>query len=114
MIRGTTPTFTFWPEKRDGTPIAQEVIDRADYLCVTIAQPPCVKINLDGDRVVVGEQSISCFLTQEQSLQLAENKKAEVMLNWTYPPDETGIVKRGAAGPGFLVVTKQLLGRALP
>lgn len=113
MIRGTTPTFTFWPEKRDGTPIAQEVIDRADYLVVTISQP-CVKIDLDGDRVVVGDQSISCFLTQEQSLQLTENKKAKVMLNWTYPPDATGYVKRGAAGPGFLMVTEQLLGRVLP
>ena len=36
------------------------------------------------------------------------------MLNWTYPPDETGFVKRGAAGPGFLNITRQLLGRALP
>ena len=113
MIRGTTPTFTFWPSSRNGTPLAQEVIDRADYLVVTITQP-CVQINLDGDRVVVGDQTISCFLTQEQSLQLSENKKAEVMLNWTYPPDETGYVKRGAAGPGVLTITKQLLGRVLP
>ena len=113
MIRGTTPTFTFWPQNRDGTPIAQEVIDRADYLVVSIAQPG-VKIDLDGDRVAVGSQTISCFLTQEQSLKLSENKKAEVMLNWTYPPDETGFVKRGAAGPGYLTVTKQLLGRVLP
>lgn len=113
MIRGTTPTFSFWPQNRDGTPIAQEVIDRADYLVVTISQP-CVKIDLDGDRIVVGDQTITCFLTQEQSLQLTENKKAEVMLNWTYPPDETGFVKRDAAGPGVLLISKQLLGRVLP
>lgn len=85
----------------------------ADYIVVTIKQP-CVHIDLDGDRVAVGNQTIGCYLTQEQSLQLSASTKAEVMVNWTYPPDETGFVKRGAAGPGFLTVTKQLLGRVLP
>ena len=110
MIPGTTPTFTMRAQKRDGTFID---LSEADDVYMTMEQPN-VELTISGDNLEVDEAVVSVFLTQEQSLRFKDNTKAKVMLNWTYPPDEHGRVMRGAAGPGYLTITEQLLRRVLP
>ena len=110
MIPGTTPTFTMRAQKKDGT--LNDLSD-ASEVYMTMKQPG-VDLTISGDNLDVDESVVSVFLTQEQSLQFKDNSKAKVMLNWTYPPDAKGRARRGAAGPGYLTITEQLLRRVLP
>ena len=107
MIRGTTPTFRLT--------ISGDVdLYEANHIWITIRQP-CVELQLiDEDIELVSAKVIDCWLTQEQSLQLAENAKAKLQVNWTYPPDTAGVVKRAATRVKEILVSEQLIGRALP
>lgn len=107
MIRGTTPTFRLT--------ISGDVdLTEAEHIFITIRQP-CVDIQLtEADCELVSAKVISCWLTQEQSLKLSENAHAKLQVNWTYPPDSAGAVKRAATRVKNIIVSEQLIGRALP
>lgn len=107
MIRGTTPTFRLT--------ISGDVdLTEADRIWITIRQP---KVNIElteGDYELATGKIINCWLTQEQSLLLAENAKAKLQVNWTYPLDSSGLVKRCATRVKEILVSEQLIGRVLP
>ena len=106
MIRGTTPTFQL-------TVNGVEDLTPADHVYVTIQQGP-VTLTLTGDELEISQNVISCFLTQDKSMQLIEQQKAKLQVNWTYAPDSSGIVKRAATRVKEIVIGEQLLRRVLP
>lgn len=106
MIRGTTPTFRL-------TVNGVEDLSPAEHVYVTIEQGP-VRLTLTGDELEVEENVISCYLTQEKSLQLVERAKAKIQVNWTYAPDSSGIVKRAATVVKEINIGEQLLKKVLP
>lgn len=106
MIRGTTPTFRLTVKGVDDLTLA-------DHVFVTIQQGP-TELTLTGDELEIDENVISCYLTQEKSLQLVEQQKAKIQVNWTYAPDGDGIVKRAATVVKVIVIGEQLLRRVLP
>ena len=106
MIRGTTPTFRL-------TVKGIEDLTLADHVYVTIQQGP-VTLTLTGDELEINENVISCYLTQDKSMQLIEQQKAKLQVNWTYAPDSSGIVKRAATRVKEIVIGEQLLRRVLP
>ena len=104
MIRGTTPTFRL-------TISGGVDLSEADHVYVTIRQGQ-TDINLTDSELEIDENVISCWLTQEKSLQLTEGAKAKVQVNWTY--DDDGVVKRAATVVKEIVIGEQLLRRVLP
>ena len=106
MIRGTTPTFQL-------TVNGVEDLTLADHVYVTIQQGP-VALTLTGDELEIHANVISCYLSQVNSLKLIEMQKAKLQVNWTYPPEETGAVKRAATRVKEIVVGEQLLRKELP
>lgn len=105
MIRGTTPTFTL----TIGTP-EQVDLSLAMNIYVTIKQGT-TEIELSGDALDVQDNVISCYLTQEQSLELVENNSAKIQVNWTY--DSAGTVKRAATIVKGIQIHEQLLRRVI-
>ena len=106
MIRGTTPTFTF-------TILSDDVdLTAAESVYVTIVQGG-VAINKTGEALDVGEKTVECWLTQEESMQLAENPNADVQINWTYLAPGSEEVRRAATKIKSIPITKQLLKRVI-
>lgn len=101
MIRATTPTFTLT--------ISGDSVDltQATSVYVTIAQGDNV-ITLTGDDLTITENTISCFLNQEQALSLFGNSPAKIQVNWTYT-DATDVIKRAATKVVTIQIGEQLL-----
>lgn len=104
MIRGTTPTFSL-------TITGDVNLAEAENIYVTIRQGPVV-ITLTGDRLQIVDKTISCWLTQEESLKLQEKTTAKVQVNWTYL--ENGeYTRRAATVVKDIPIGIQLLGRVI-
>lgn len=104
MIRGTTPTFTMTIRK------ASVDLSKADHVYVTIRQDETL-ITKSGDDLVVEENQVACWLTQEESLRLAEGN-AELQINWTYNSSDN-TVRRGATKVRNITIDKQLLQKVI-
>lgn len=104
MIRATTPTLTLT--------ISGDSVDltAAANIYVTIAQG-CNEITLTDDALTVTENTVSCFLTQEQALTLT-NAAAKIQVNWTYT-DADGSTKRAATKVVIIQIGEQLLKRVI-
>lgn len=105
MIRGTTPTLTL---------TISDFVDLslAENIYVTIKQPS-VTIELTKDEIEIDHNIISCYLSQENSLKLAENTKTKIQVNWTYYDTETGTIRRAATVVKEILIGEQLLRRVL-
>ena len=105
MIRGTTPTFTL-------TVGDSRTVDLslAQNIYVTIKQGN-TEIELSGESLSVDDNVISCYLTQEQSLQFLEGVGAKIQVNWTY--NSEGTVKRAATVVKGIQIHEQLLKRVI-
>lgn len=106
MIRGTTPTF-----RLTVTGIAD--LTPAEHVYVTVQQGP-VLLTLTGEELEIEANVISCYLTQEKSLQLIERQKAKIQVNWTYAADGAGVVKRAATVVKEITIGEQLVKKVLP
>lgn len=103
MIRATTPTFKLT--------IGGDVdLTVADKIVVSISQVN-THLELTGDALEVSTNSISCWVTQEQSLRLLP-AEAKLQVNWTYI-DEHGNVKRAATNIATITIGDNLLKRVL-
>ena len=100
MIRGTTPTLTL--------KINDDTLDlsQAQSVYVTIRQAEYELEKTGGDLTVDGN-TVSVYLTQEESLALIEAARAEVQVNWTYP--EGARTARAATKVRTIDIGKQLL-----
>lgn len=105
MIRGTTPTFTLTISDYVDLSLARNVY-------VTIKQGNVV-FELTGDELEINQNVISCYLTQDKSLRLAENTKTKIQVNWTYLDDETHTIKRAATVVREIMIGEQLVRRVL-
>lgn len=104
MIRGTTPTFTLRiTNGGDDLDLTQ-----ASGVYVTIRQNGRV-ITKTGDDISIAAQSVSCWLTQEESLSLRENYTAEVQINWTYVDVTDNSSRRAATKAKTIDIGRQLL-----
>lgn len=104
MIRGTTPTFTLRiTNGGDDLDLTQ-----ASGVYVTIRQNGRV-ITKTGDDISIAAQSVSCWLTQEESLSLRENMEAEVQINWTYVDVTDNSSRRAATKAKTIDIGRQLL-----
>ena len=106
MIRGTTPTFRL-------TISGGVDLSLAEHVYVAIRQGP-ILIELTGDELEIDANVVSCYLTQEKSLLLTEGAKAKIQVNWTYPPEQSGVVKRAATVVKDILIGEQLIRRVLP
>lgn len=106
MIRGTTPTLSFT--------IADQAVDlsAADNVYVTISQY-ATNITKTGDSVTVSGNTVSVWLTQQESMKLAVGKPASVQINWTYTDEPTGAKRRAATKVKEITIENQLLGRVI-
>lgn len=100
MIRATTPTLTLRIINNPDIDLTQ-----ATNVYVTIASPVST-ITKTGPDVEVEAQSVSCWLTQEETLSFRQGD-AEVQLNWTYA-DADG-TKRAATRIKKVNIGRQLL-----
>lgn len=105
MIRGTTPTFVLT--------IQDEHIDlsEADGVYVTIRQPD-VTITKTGEDITIDENTVECYLTQRESLELIPEKITEIQVNWTYT-DSYGATMRAATVAKQINIREQLLPEVL-
>ena len=101
MIRGTTPTLTLTVDDT-GTDFQY-----ADSVYVTIKQGDNI-ITKTGTDLSVSGQSVSCWLTETESLSLKENAEAFVQVNWTYT-EGGGTVKRAATNVQSIHIGYQLM-----
>lgn len=97
MIRGTTPTLTL-TIKNGGQDLD---LTQASAVYVTIRQNGKI-ITKTGEDITVAAKTVSCWLTQEESLSLRENSQAEVQLNWTYFDN-----RRAATIPKIIHILRQ-------
>lgn len=103
MIRGTTPTFTLNIVNGGDLDLRE-----ASGVYVTIRQNGKV-ITKTGDDISIAAKSVSCWLTQEESLSLRENTKAEVQINWTYADVIDNSFRRAATKRKTIDIGRQLL-----
>lgn len=101
MIRGTTPTLTLRIKNGRDLDLTQ-----ASGVYVTIRQNGRV-ITKTGEDISVAAQSVSCWLTQEESLSLREHSDAEVQINWTYEDLVNNVTKRAATVPKMIPILRQ-------
>ena len=97
MIRGTTPTFTFTIRPKRQTDILQgrTELDKTD------------------DDMEISTNTVEVWLTQEESLKLAEGgNNCEIQINWTYL-DSNDTVRRAATRVKSIPIDKQLLRRVI-
>ena len=107
MIRGTTPTFSFT--------ITDTTVDlsSAENVYVTLTQNG-KEITKTGSDIDVGTRTVNVFLSQEESMKLAEGTDAEVQLNWTYiDPGDLTTLRRAATKVKTIPIAKQLLRRVI-
>lgn len=104
MIRATTPTFNL--------AISGDVdLTVADGVWVSIVQSTTT-IELTDDALEVGAKTISCWLTQEQSLRLVPGLTVKIQVNWTYT-DSDGNKKRAATNIQEFGIGDNLIRRVL-
>ena len=104
MIRATTPTITITINGDVDLTLADEV-----YVSITQAN---TQIELSGDDLEVGVKTVSCWLSQEQSLRLVSGLAARVQVNLIYT-DTDGVVQRRATEIGSIDIGEQLIKRVL-
>ncbi len=104
MIRATTPTITITINGDVDLTLADEV-----YVCIAQAT---TRIELTGDALEIGAKTVSCWLSQAQSLQLVSGPPAKVQVNWLYT-DSDGVVQRRATEIGSIEIAEQLIRRVL-
>lgn len=107
MIRATTPTFTLT--------IKSDTLDlsEAENIYVSLAQGKCFYLEKSGDAIeLTVPRTVEVWLSQEESISLAEGMPVEIQVNWTYL-DGNGNVRRAATKPKSVQVTKQLLKRVI-
>ena len=105
MIRATTPTLTL--TVGDGSINLEE----ADNVYVALKQTG-VTVELSGEELEISGNTVSCFLSQEKSLQLSDNALAKIQVNWTYQ-DASGEIKRAATLVRTINIGEQLIPRIL-
>lgn len=86
-------------------------LDAAAAVWVTISQGQ-VRITVTGSQIVTDGNTLTAYLTQEETLALRDNIPASGQVNWIY--DEAGEISRGCTDPFSIVVGAQLLRRVLP
>lgn len=107
MIRATTPTFTL--------KVKSDTIDlsEATNIYVSLAQGNRIYLEKSGDSIeLTAPRTVKVWLTQEESLSLAEGFQLEIQINWTYN-DAYGNHRRAATKIKSVLVTKQLLRRVV-
>ncbi len=104
MIRATTPTITITINGDVDLTLADEV-----YVSITQAN---TQIELSGDDLEVGTKTVSCWLSQEQSLRLVNGLAARVQVNWLYT-DAENVAQRRATEIGSISIDDQLIKRVL-
>lgn len=102
MIRGTTPTLTL--RIKNGGPDLD--LTQASGVYVTIRQNGKI-ITKTGDDITIAAKTVSCWLTQEESLSLREQSQAEVQLNWTYYDAVHDTNRRAATIPKVMNILRQ-------
>lgn len=105
MIRGTTPTLILT--------IKNNAVDlgEAENVYVTVRQG-VKEITVSEGLEIDTPRTVNVFLTQEQSLSLAEGN-AEVQINWTYLDIDGVTVRRAATKLKTIPIDKQLLRRVI-
>lgn len=107
MIRATTPTFTL---KIKSTTLD---LSEAENIYVSLAQGNRIYLEKSGDDIEFeAPRTVKVWLTQEESLSLAEGFQLEIQINWTYV-DVSGNHRRAATKIKSVLVTKQLLRRVV-
>lgn len=86
-------------------------LDAAAGVWVTITQGKTV-ITVSGSQIETDGNTLTAYLTQEETLALDDNAPAKGQVNWTY--DEAGEISRGATDPFSILIGEQLLRRTLP
>ncbi len=105
MIRATTPNITLIVGKSDLN------LEQANNVYVAFRQGDTI-IELTGNELEISGNQVSCYLTQQKSLQLQEGMPAKLQVNWTYE-DDSGQIKRAATTVKMINVGEQLLTRVL-
>lgn len=106
MIRGTTPTITFTIQNQDVD------LTAAENVYVTFAQGMTV-IQKSNDNLEIEARTVSVWLTQEESLKLADGSNCEVQINWTFLAADGETVRRAATEVKTINIGKQLLKRVI-
>ena len=106
MIRATTPTLTL--TIKDESVNLQE----ADNIYVTLVQGNLEITKTGEDVALTPPRTVSVWLTQEESLSLADSKQMEIQVNWTYT-DLDSNTRRAATKVKTISVSKQLLKRVI-
>jgi len=105
MIRGTTPTITFTIQNQDVD------LTAAENVYVTFVQGITV-IQKSNDDLEIEARTVSVWLTQEESLKLADGSNCKVQINWTYLATD-GEVRRAATEVKTINIGEQLLKRVI-
>lgn len=105
MIRGTTPTFTFTIRNNDVD------LTEANNVYVSLVQGN-KEIVKTGEDLEIAARTVSVWLTQTESMSLAEGSNAEVQINWTYI-DMNDTTRRAATKVKAIPINKQLLRRVV-
>ena len=101
MIRATTPTLTL-TIKDDSVDLTQ-----AKAVYVTLEQGQSFSVTKTGSDLSVTEQTVECWLSQEETLSLKAGQPLLVQINWLY--DVNGVTHRAATTVGSVYVSGQLL-----
>lgn len=106
MVRATTPTFELT--------VTGEAVDlsQAENVYVAIKQRN-LTIEMTGDELSIVGNKVSCYLSQEKSLQLIEGANAKIQVNWTYLAQDGQTVLRAATCVGSIPITEQLIQRVI-
>ena len=106
MIRGTTPTITFTIQN-------QEIdLTAAQNVYVTFSQG-MTRIEKANEDLEIEARAVSVWLTQEESMKLADGSVVEVQINWTFLAADGETVRRAATEVKTIAIGKQLLKRVI-
>ena len=110
MIRGTTPTLTFTIRPKRQT----DTIDltEAAHVYLTILQGRTEIEKTETDMEITAN-TVEVWLTQEESLKLADGSNCDVQINWTYLAADGETVRRAATEVKTINIGKQLLKRVI-
>lgn len=106
MIRGTTPTITFTIQNQDVD------LTAAENVYVTFAQG-MTAIQKQNDDLEIEARTVSVWLTQDESLKLADGSSCDVQINWTFLAADGETVRRAATEVKTINIGKQLLKRVI-
>jgi len=103
MVRGSTPDYLFRVQ-------ADVDLEEALEIWVTFCQGT-KKITKTGADVVPADNTVSCYLTEEESLSLSDRMDMQAQVNWTYMAP--GGIRRASTVVAVVPVTQQLYPEAV-